>query len=545
MGESFGKSFYCIFALLVVSLAFLLQLLVVGLFFALPYYTDCDRSPYVSPLQLSSCLTNSSHSNVIIFPPTCTNDSLTVPYCFDSQCFKRDTGCIPNARCCCRPVPQTRTVACMSGGLEVSLNASCVYAVCDDTAHAVLLQVYDASQLNNSSRTGIAGLFIQFGSYSPVSTDGNGIVRFNPVFEGDYAITVLNNDQTGISTEYFHASTLSINFYSPSQIVYIVYVKNLINTPKTSTILTCTVSSSTSISTIEFANTLSDLITLPNNFIFKDTFFAPSSLAYTTATQSVSNLSIDVNCTANYTLFYYTREGRWIIASGKTLFSLNSSVNALLWSLSVTQKPAYTVYINPGTSPLTIDSGSVLVLTSNNWFVSRVTSHNRTTLAVPFVKASSIDIRYTTSSYSHIIPASPVVNIGSLSSLDFTNNCSDNVTNTHYIVDQSFAVLSVTNSPNLEGNCYHAISVAHNNSYQNITFALSLRSASSIVYFSTLRTNSYYACLPYPCQMADFLCEISASNRATTLFHKNCTVASNSLGLLECNSQLQNLKFQS
>ena len=547
MGESnpCRKSFYCAFAVLVVSLAFLMELLVVGLFFVLPYYEDCSSTVYVSPLQLSSCLTNHSHFSPFILPPTCkANDSLTVQYCFEPECHKLEIGCIPDARCCCRSIPQTRTVACKSGVLELSYNASCAYAVCESTSHTVLLQVYDSSYLNKSSRVGIPGLFLQFGSHTPEATDSNGTTTLNGVYEGDYAIGVLANDKTSVSTEYFHSSTLSINFYSPSQVVYIVYVKTLDNTTVPS-VLDCNIFSNQSIHTTEFNHTLSDLLTLPNNFIFNGTFFLPDIVAYTTTPQA--SVSINISCNTSYTLFYFTREGRWITDNiTKSEFVLSTSVNAVLWSLSIDKhQTAYTVYIHPGTSPFILDRGSVLILT-NGWFVSRVTSQNRTTLSVPVSRISKINILYTTSGYSHVIPAGPVVELGSLSSIGYNNNCSNSM-NTHYIVDSVSAVLSVTNPPNLDSYCYHPISVAESNSIQNVTFAISLRTDTTTVYFSTLQTNTYYACLPYPCAIADYLCEISATNQGDShpIFNQNCTVAGNYVELLECNTKLQIMKSQS
>ena len=530
------RSFYCSFAVIVVTLAFLVQLLVVGLFFVFPYLSDCGQSNFLSPLRSSdlSCETNSTQFRSFIYPPGCTNASLSVPYCFD-HCSKPDI-CIPGARCCCRSVPQTETYNCTGYELEVSINASCVYAVCDSTAHSVILQVYDSSQLNSTHRTGIPNLYLQFGPHIPVATSANGTVTYNPVYEGRYPIRVLSSDLTSYSTEYFHASTLSISFYSPSQVVYIVYVKNLTAATNTPDILSCSISSNHT--TTQFVQTLSDLVTLPNTFMHNNTFFTPASVAYTTG-------PINITCPTDYTLFYYTPGGIWETDNvRKNTFSISPPA---LWSLSQdTLQTAYTVYIHPGTSPLILDRGANLILTDSNWFVSRVTSHNMTTLSVPVITAPNINIRYTTSSYSLILSSSPIVYLESFSSDNFTNNCSLSL-NTHDIIGNTdSAMLSVTNSPNYDTTCYHPVNATQNNSINNVTFALSLSSAGTTVYFSTLQTNSCYACLPYPCAMSGYLCEVSATEPGyAILFQRNCVLANNSLELLECNMQLQNLKSQS
>ncbi|KAI6656855.1 hypothetical protein LOD99_16158 [Oopsacas minuta] len=539
MGENSTckSSLYCITAFLVVLFSILVQVLIVGIFFLLPFYQDCDNTifAYTSPIEISSnyCLANSSINGSFIPPPTCNDsNSLHIPYCYDSGC--KDTECLTGSRCCCRSIPQVLPIDC--GAVDLYYNTSCVCAICERSLHSVILQVYNSSDLNNSTRTGLAGVSIQFGNYLPENTTMNGLIRLNDIPEGEYPIST-------ISTEYFHASTLSVNFYSPSEIVYIINVKNLYSdSPMMSG---CDISPMIqSIHTTQFDNSINDLLTLPNTFIHNGSFFIPSMVAYTYSSNGSVDFNI-TNCNSKYTLFYY-KDGVW----NKSSSGLNLTY-PILWSLSNdTRLAVHNLELNLGRSSLLLDRGAVLLLTNNSWFVSRVTTDTRTILSIPVISSPSIKIYSTTSMYSHLIPTSPMLELGKISTTDLVFNSSDKADKLENIDDDNTAVLSVTNSPTFN-LCYFPINVSDSTSSKIFSLITRRNTDDITVYLSTLKTNDNYVCLPYPCDVMTYYCEVSVTIQGeSNPISGNCTdleqrsIGSNALALMECNSKLQTMKFE-
>ena len=523
MGDNTCRSsLFCISAFLVVCLSILAQVLIVGLFFVQPFYLDCDYTSYTSPIQSADCLSDSAANIPIILPPNCSaSTTLQRKFCYDSGCGMRNMSC-PGKRCCCRPIPQVTPVNCDAFSTrDVSYNSSCVYAVCEKTLHSVLLQVYDSSQVNSLNKSGLPELRVQIGNTTE-TTDSKGIIYLDAIEEGEYPIFIFANNP-----DYFHASTLKISFYSPSEVVYIVYAKSL--STSVTQIGDCSISSNDNqtLHTTQFNNSISDLLTLPNSFMTNNSFFIPAIVAFST---SPTTANFTVACTQNYTLlFLYSRDGTWSYSPTNSTFVINPGDNSVLWSLSNRALEAsYTQYINPNNSTLFLDRGSVLILTQG-WFASRVTTDNGTVLAIPVINnTTNLQIRYTSSPYSYL-PPKAIAQLGIISTTNLTDNCTSREDNLYDVTPPTSAILSVTNTK--LPICY----LPHNSKGRLISLTAD-DSENDSLFLSTLQTNTNYVCLPCPCGF-------NVTLKGTNVMRKNCpsigTFNSNARRLLECNMQLR------
>ena len=529
MGDDRCRSYlFCVSAFLVVGLSILAQVLIVGLFFVQPYFRDCEQPPfsYTSPLQSANCSSDSVTNIPILLPINCSaSTTLQRQLCYDSGCGLGNMSCPGKSlRCCCRPIPQVTHVTCGTLGTgNVSYNSSCVYAVCEKTLHSVLLQVYDSSEINNRMKSGLLGLRVQFGHYT-LSTDSEGIVLIHDIAEGEYPIFILTN-----SSGYFHASTLSIGYYSPSEIVYIVYAK-VLSTNVITQISNCSISSNNNQTyTTEFSNSIDDLLTLPNNFMYNNSFFIPNIVAFST-----SNTTTDftITCTHDYTLYQYSRNGTWTSSTtDDNTFVISSGDNSVLWSLSNKDLEAsYIQYIDPNTYPLFVDRGSVLILTKG-WFASRVTTDNNTVLAIPVIHNDSLRIHYTTSQYSYL-PLQNVTQLGIISTTYLSNNCTSRVYNLDTLTSPASVSLFVSSTK--LPICY----LPHNPANNELVTLTAANSDDNSLFLSTLQTDVDSVCLPCPCGS-------NVTIKGTTDMRINCpsigtdsTVNSNALRLLECNMKL-------
>ena len=520
MGDNTCKSsLFCISAFLVVCLSIIAQVLIVGLFFVQPYYQDCVSMSYTSPIQSAGCLSDSAANIPIILPPNCSITTIHRQFCYDSGCSLSNMSC-PGMRCCCRPIPHVARVTCDDaiGTRDVSYNSSCVYAVCEKTLHSVILQAYDSSQVNTPRKSGLSGLRVQFGNNTG-TTDSDGRVLLNDIEEGEYPIFISTNNP-----DYFHASTLIVSFFSPSEIVYIVYVKVL--STNVATISDCNISSNNNqaLNTTQFNNSINDLLTLPNNFMYNNSFFIPDIVALSTST-TIANFTI--NCTQDYTLYLYSRDGTWSSFPIDTIFVIGPGDNSILWSLSNRDLEAsYTQYFNPNSSTLFLDRGSVLILTQD-WFASRVTTDNRTILAIPVINTTGLQIQYTTSEYSYLQPGS-VAQLGSISTTNLTDNCTIIENNLYTVTSPTSAIISVTNTK--LPICY----LPYNSAKKQLILTANDLENSSLFLF-TLQTNVNSVCLPCPC---GFNVTLEGTADRRKLCPSIGTVDSNALRLLECNKKL-------
>ena len=523
----------CLTASCSLFLSFLLEAAVVGIFFVLPYFSDCGTGVF-SPLESSTCLTSSARSSNFTLPPSCRgNSSFSISYCSQTGCelnVKSRSCSAP--RCCCRSIPQTLSLVCMDKRFDVSINTSCVYTTCERSLHSVLVQLYPAS----NTIMPLPPLHVRIGR-NTLRTNGS-MVLFTNLAEGEYAVSIGDGGPINLSTEYFHASRLIVDFNSPPELVYVVYVKQLMSSPMVGT---CMVSQNTTV----FSNPIEllDRLTLPNNFLYNDTLFIPEFLAFTSSIQTPINFSI--TCGTQYHMFQYSNT-TWIDHGVMTSFNIASQENGALWALSSdedgTNLTSLTFCIDSVGSALSVDRGAVaLVCEAGSLFASRVTLSNNVVSSIPLLNRTNLEIRYVTSPFSQVSSArSPpaIIIDGSLGMP--LNNCES-----PYIpVNSSIltAVLSETNLLDSAQSCYYLINTTQITSMTTLIFSILVMNPTdnSTVSFSTLETNAARACVRYPCTSQD-ACLVSVDVKGGMNL-RNSTHTCSSLGrtsLSECNLQLK------